>query len=88
MTVVADKPPVRVDDDPIEAVRFFADRVRVYPKKVRGPIRQIKWAILFFCLTLYYVLPWIRWDRGPGAPSQAVLLDISGPRFYFFNLEI
>jgi cytochrome c oxidase accessory protein FixG len=80
--------PGRVDDDPVEAVRFFADRVRVYPKRVRGPIRRAKWAILFFCLTLYYLLPWVRWDRGPGAPSQAVLLDISGPRFYFFDLEI
>ena len=84
----AARAPGRVDDDPAEAVRFFADRVRVYPKRVRGPIRRIKWAILFFCLTLYYALPWLRWDRGPGAPSQAVLLDVSGPRFYFFELEI
>ncbi len=83
-----DRKQTQVEGDPIEAVRFFADRVRVYPKRVHGPIRRIKWAILFFCLTLYYVLPWIRWDRGPGAPSQAVLLDVSGPRFYFFDLEI
>ena len=83
-----DRKPPKVEDDPAEAVRFFADRIRVYPKKVRGPIRQVKWAILFFCLTIYYALPWLRWDRGPGAPSQAVLLDVSGRRFYFFDLEI
>lgn len=69
-------------------MRFFADRARVYPKAVSGPIRRFKWAILTFCLTLYYVLPWIRWDRGMGVPDQAVLLDIASRRFYFFTLEI
>src|SRR5690606_40410868 len=41
-----------------------------------------------FCLVIYYGLPWLRWDRGPGAPDQALLLDMSGPRGYFFNIEI
>jgi cytochrome c oxidase accessory protein FixG len=77
-----------VATDPVEAVQFYADRVRVYPKAVHGPVRRIKWAILVFCLTVYYVLPWIRWDRGPNEPSQAVLLDVTARRFYFFNLEI
>ena len=27
-------------------------------------------------LALYYVVPWLRWDRGPGAPDQAVLVDM------------
>src|SRR5690606_3240611 len=48
----------------------------------------IKWAVLTFCLVIYYGLPWLRWDRGPGAPDQALLLDMSGPRGYFFNIEI
>ena len=32
--------------------------------------------------------PWIRWDRGPFAPDQAVLLDFPHRRFYFFWIEI
>ena len=30
----------------------------------------------------------MRWDRGPDAPSQAVLVDIEHSRFYFFFIEI
>jgi cytochrome c oxidase accessory protein FixG len=67
---------------------LYADHVRIYPKTVHGPVRKIKWAILVACLTVYYVLPWIRWHRGAGQPTQAVLLDVSTERFYFFNLEL
>jgi cytochrome c oxidase accessory protein FixG len=30
----------------------------------------------------------VRWDRGPNAPGQAVLIDLPGRRFYFFFIEI
>src|SRR5690606_18254776 len=72
----------------IFAPSLYADRVKVYPRAVRGRFRNIKWAVLTFCLVIYYGLPWLRWDRGPGAPDQALLLDMSGPRGYFFNIEI
>lgn len=67
--------------------RLYAPRTRVYPRAVHGPARRVKWAVLIFCLTVYYALPWIRWDRGPGRPRQAVLLDIAHERFFFFGLE-
>jgi cytochrome c oxidase accessory protein FixG len=70
------------------APSLYADHVKVYPRAVRGPFRTIKWAILTVCLGIYYGLPWLRWDRGPDAPGQALLIDMSGPRAYFFNLEI
>lgn len=67
---------------------LWAKHVKVYPKAVQGPVRQVKWGILIFCLTVYYVLPWVRWNRGPGQPNQAVLLDTWNERFYFFNMEL
>jgi cytochrome c oxidase accessory protein FixG len=67
---------------------LFANRVRVYPKTVHGAVRRTKWVILGLCLTIYYLLPWLRWQRGPGQPAQAILLDITNERFYFFNLEL
>jgi cytochrome c oxidase accessory protein FixG len=67
---------------------LYANRVRVYPKTVHGPVRRVKWAILIACLTVYYLLPWLRWHRGPGQPSQAVLLDLWHERFYFFDMEL
>jgi len=39
-------------------------------------------------LALYYILPFIRWDRGSTAPDQAVLLDFGAGRFYFFFREL
>ena len=39
-------------------------------------------------LGIYYLTPWIRWDRGPTLPDQAVLIDMANRRFYFFWIEI
>ncbi|WP_363349380.1 cytochrome c oxidase accessory protein CcoG [Methylocystis echinoides] len=61
---------------------------RIYPKKVDGHFRRIKWGIQFATLAIYYFLPFVRWDRGPNAPSQAVLVDLPHRRFYFFFIEI
>jgi cytochrome c oxidase accessory protein FixG len=68
--------------------RLYASRVRVYPRAVKGPIRRVKWAVLMLCLATYYIGPWLRWDRGPGRPDQALLIDLWGPRGYFFGIEI
>lgn len=39
-------------------------------------------------LGIYYLLPWIRWDRGPNLPDQAVLVDLANRRFFMFWIEI
>lgn len=67
---------------------LYADRIKIYPKSVNGLFRRIKWAALIALLGLYYIIPWIRWDRGPTAPDQAVLVDMPGRRLYFFFIEI
>ena len=67
---------------------LFANRMRVYPKTVHGMVRRIKWVILGLCLAIYYMLPWLRWQRGPGQPTQAILLDVYNERFYFLDLEL
>ena len=55
---------------------LFAGRVEVYAKAVRGQFRTIKWVALAVLLGIYYLTPWLRWNRGPGAPDQAVLGQI------------
>ncbi len=67
---------------------LYQKRVPIYPKLAHGLYRKIKWALLFILLGIYYLVPFIRWDRGPGAPDQAVLADFAGRRFYFFSIEI
>jgi cytochrome c oxidase accessory protein FixG len=67
---------------------LYASRVRVYPKDVYGPVRSAKSAIMVACLAIYYTLPWLRWNRGPGVPDQALLLDLWHERFYLFNVVL
>src|SRR3954452_8748287 len=69
-------------------VGLYAARQKIFPQAVSGRFRNIKWAILIVTLGVYYFLPFIRWDRGPNAPSQAVLVDLDRHRFYFFFIEI
>jgi cytochrome c oxidase accessory protein FixG len=71
-----------------EAGPLYAPHAKVYPQSVSGAFRNIKWALMAFCLGIYYLLPFVRWDRGPGAPDQAVLIDFPHRRFYFFFIEI
>jgi cytochrome c oxidase accessory protein FixG len=71
-----------------KASPLYAGRVEVYAKAVKGRFRTIKWAALVVLLGIYYVTPFIRWDRGPNAPDQAVLVDMAGGRLYFFGIEI
>jgi len=68
--------------------KLYADRVKVYPKDIKGTFRRLKWYVLGVLLAIYYLVPWIRWDRGPGAPDQAVLIDMPNRRAYFFFIEI
>jgi cytochrome c oxidase accessory protein FixG len=67
---------------------LYADRQKVYPKAVDGAVRRAKWIVLAVCLGLYYIVPWLRWDRGPGVPDQAVLADIAQARLFFFFIEL
>lgn len=66
---------------------LYAAREKVYPRQVKGLFRQLKWTALIVLLGLYYCAPWLRWDRGPGAPDQALLVDMPGRRAYFFMIE-
>jgi cytochrome c oxidase accessory protein FixG len=50
--------------------------------------RRTKWIVMAITLCIYYLLPWLRWNRGPDLPNQAVLLDMANNRFFFFFLEI
>ncbi len=67
---------------------LYAKRKGVYPKAVDGFFRRFKWVIMAITLLIYYVTPWLRWDRGAYAPDQAVLIDLAHRRFYMFQIEI
>ncbi|MDQ2104768.1 cytochrome c oxidase accessory protein CcoG [Azospirillum isscasi] len=82
----APNPAAHDADQPRE--RWFVHRLKVYAADVHGRFRRLKWLALIVLLGIYYITPWIRWDRGPGIPDQAVLVDMVGRRAYFFWIEI
>jgi cytochrome c oxidase accessory protein FixG len=67
---------------------LYSAREPVFPRRVKGSFRTLKWWLLGLLLGIYYLTPWIRWDRGPNLPDQAVLVDIANRRFFFFMIEI
>ncbi|GJD54460.1 cytochrome c oxidase accessory protein CcoG [Methylobacterium dankookense] len=67
---------------------LYAARRKIQPQAVRGTFRWIKWVLLAVALGVYYLVPFLRWHRGAGEPSQAVLLDLDRGRFYVFSIEL
>ncbi len=69
-------------------MQLFAKQRTIYPKRVWGKFRKLKWIAMVVLLGIYYCAPWLRWNRGPSAPDQAILIDIPHTRAYFFGIEI
>ena len=67
---------------------LYAAREPIFPRRVKGSFRTLKWWIMAVTLGIYYITPWLRWDRGPNLPDQAVLIDLAHRRFFFFMIEI
>ncbi|CFX44779.1 Nitrogen fixation protein FixG [Candidatus Filomicrobium marinum] len=87
--------PAEIEKLDVEAVNsasnrqpLYVARRKIHPKRASGNFRQLKWIVMAITLGIYYLTPWLRWDRGPHAPDQAVLVDLAHGRFYFFFIEI
>lgn len=94
MTQPAPAPSSAVERIEVEPVNkagnrsLYKKREKIHPKTVTGFFRTLKWRVMAVTLAIYYLTPWIRWDRGPHAPDQAVLIDLDRGRFYFFFIEL
>lgn len=70
------------------STQLFEKAEKIYPRRVKGNFRSLKWVAMIVLLGIYYGAPWLRWDRGPHVPDQAILIDLVGQRGYFFGIEI
>ena len=66
----------------------YASRQKIYAKRGNGFFRNIKWIVMVVTMGIYYLLPWVRWDRGPDVPNQAFLIDMAHERLFFFWFEL
>ena len=67
---------------------LYVSREPIYPKRVSGTFRNLKWIAMALTLGVYYLLPWLRWERGENLPNQAFLIDFANQRILFFGMEI
>lgn len=70
-----------------QTVDLYQKRIPVYPRSVQGRFRMLKYGVLILAYSVYFLLPWIRWERA-NAPDQAVIFDIPGRHFYLFDLIV
>jgi cytochrome c oxidase accessory protein FixG len=82
------KPLLPTDLQPDDDGPLYVAQKKIFPQSVSGSFRRIKWYLMAVCLGIYYFLPFVRWNRGLGAPDQAVLIDLPNSRFYFFFIEL
>ncbi|ADJ23847.1 cytochrome c oxidase accessory protein CcoG [Hyphomicrobium denitrificans ATCC 51888] len=66
----------------------YVSRKKIYPKLARGTFRNVKWVVMAITLGIYYIVPWLRWNRGEGLPDQAILFDFANQRLLFGPIEI
>lgn len=69
-------------------IQLFEKKKKIYPRRVWGKYRKLKWVAMVTLLGIYYLAPWLRWERGAGVPDQAILIDMPSRRAYFFFIEI
>ena len=68
-----------------EAMAAPQKRMPIFTRSVKGKFRRFKWSMLVLAYAVYFLLPWLPWTRQSG-PSQPILFDIPGRRFYVFDL--
>jgi cytochrome c oxidase accessory protein FixG len=71
-----------------KSTSLYAETVIIHPRAVKGLYRNLKWWLMALTLGFWHLAPFMRWDRGPGAPNQAIMADMDLGRGYFFWIEI
>lgn len=70
-----------------QPIKLYEKRLPVVTRSVKGRFRNFKSAILVLAYSIYFMLPWIPWQRHDGM-SQAVMFDMVGRRFFIFDLVV
>jgi len=66
---------------------LYQKRIPIFTRTVQGRFRRFKTAVLALAYAVYFLLPWLPWDR-LDAPAQALLFDLPGRRFLIFGLTV
>lgn len=85
-------PDIEVDmtssaNQPQEQSALYQKRIPIHTRTVKGKFRNFKTAVLVLAYAVYFLLPWLPWERESGA-QQAILFDLVSRRFFIFDLVV
>jgi len=66
---------------------LYAKHIPIFTRSVKGKYRNFKTAVMIVAYSVYFLLPWMPWERA-SSPSQALLFDLSTRRFFIFDLIV
>lgn len=61
--------------------------IPIVTRSVKGKFRNFKTAIMVVAYSVYFLLPWLPWERNSAA-NQAVMFDLESRRFFIFDLIV
>lgn len=64
---------------------LYQKHIPIYTRSVKGKFRNFKTSVLLLAFSVYFLLPWLPWERHSAA-NQAVLFDLVTRRFFIFDL--
>lgn len=73
-----------MNESPIQFVEYSQ---AIQPRSVKGRFRDIKSYVLVLAYAVFFLLPWLRWDRAVG-PDQALIFDLGSLRFYILDFVV
>ncbi len=73
-----------MQESPIQFVEYSEV---IHPRSIKGRFRNLKSYILVLAYAVFFLLPWLRWERPIGS-DQAVIFDLATLRFYIFDFVV
>jgi cytochrome c oxidase accessory protein FixG len=80
--VTADSQPP-ANPAPVAVISLYAKQPTIHSRSIAGTFNRWRWAFVWLTQAVFYGLPWLSWNQ-----RSAVLFDLSGRRFYIFNLVL
>ena len=70
-----------------EEAPLYKKRIPIYTRSVKGKFRTFKTSVLVLAYSVFFLLPWVPWER-QSAADQAVMFDLVSRRFFIFDLVV
>ena len=64
---------------------LFQKHIPIYTRSVKGKFRNFKTGVMALAYVVFFLLPWMPWERHSAA-GQAVMFDLVSRRFFIFDL--